>query len=98
MLCARALLRALPGGDRRAGPLETIAGTVPALNQSFAGCRFAPRCGVVIAHCASTLPELKDVSARHEVRCLLYEPGADATPADAAGRRRWAQGRSQRCH
>ena len=79
---ARALLRALPGGDRRAGPLEAIAGTVPALNQSFTGCRFAPRCAQVMAHCASTLPELKEVSARHEVRCLLYEPGAStaATP------------------
>jgi len=70
---ARALLRALPGGDRRAGPLEAIAGTVPALNQSFAGCRFAPRCAQVMPHCATTLPALKEVSARHEVRCLLYE-------------------------
>ena len=70
---ARALLRALPGGDRRAGPLEAIAGTVPALNQTFSGCRFAPRCAQVMPHCASTLPALKEVSARHEVRCLLYE-------------------------
>ena len=29
---ARALLRALPGGDRRGGPLEAIAGTVPPLS------------------------------------------------------------------
>ena len=87
---ARALLRALPGGDRRAGPLEAIAGTVPALKQAFNGCRFAPRCAMVMMHCAGTLPELKEVSARHEVRCLLYEPGADtqaraaAVPAAAA--------------
>ncbi|MDE2275140.1 MAG: ABC transporter ATP-binding protein, partial [Burkholderiales bacterium] len=32
---ARALLRALPGGDRRAGPLEAIAGTVPPLTLRF---------------------------------------------------------------
>ena len=32
---ARALLRALPGGDRRASPLEAIAGTVPPLWQTF---------------------------------------------------------------
>ena len=85
---ARALLRALPGGDRRAGPLEAIAGTVPALNQSFSGCRFAPRCAQVMPHCASTLPVLKEVSARHEVRCLLYEqayePGAEAALRVAA--------------
>ena len=62
---ARALLRALPGGDRRAGPLEAIAGTVPALKQAFNGCRFAPRCAMVMmmAHCAATLPELKEYVA-----------------------------------
>ncbi|MDP3135789.1 MAG: ATP-binding cassette domain-containing protein, partial [Burkholderiaceae bacterium] len=77
---ARALLRALPGGDRRAGPLEAIAGTVPALNQRFEGCRFAPRCGQVMAHCAATLPELSDVVPGHEVRCLLYAAGAQPQP------------------
>ncbi len=69
---ARALLRALPGGDRRAGPLEAIAGTVPALNQSFVGCRFAPRCAKAMPQCSNTLPLLAQVGARHEVRCLLY--------------------------
>jgi peptide/nickel transport system ATP-binding protein len=73
---ARALLRALPGGDRRAGPLEAIAGTVPALNQQFAGCRFAPRCAQAMAICSHTLPELETVAAQHEVRCLLYRAGA----------------------
>jgi peptide/nickel transport system ATP-binding protein len=33
-------------------------------------------------HCASTLPELRAVSSRHEVRCLLYSPGAVAPAAD----------------
>ena len=84
---ARALLRALPGGDWRAGPLEAIAGTVPALTQSFAGCRFAPRCSQVMPHCAGTLPQLQAVSPSHEVRCLLYandaEPGGPG-PAPAA--------------
>ena len=81
---ARALLRALPGGDRRAGPLEAIAGTVPALNQAFVGCRFAPRCADAMAHCASTLPQLDAVSPRHEVRCLLYAPGAQPPLRTAA--------------
>jgi len=73
---ARALLRALPGGGRRAGRLEAIAGTVPALNQRFDGCRFAPRCSQVMAHCAGTLPDLLELGAGHEVRCLLYSDGA----------------------
>ncbi len=71
---ARALLRALPGSGNRNGPLEAIAGTVPPLTQRFSGCRFAPRCSQVMPHCASTLPELAEVAARHQVRCLLYTP------------------------
>ncbi len=86
---ARALLRALPGSERRAGPLEAIAGTVPALTQPFGGCRFAPRCAQVMPPCAGTVPVLQEVSARHEVRCLLYSGVADASsgawaPARAA--------------
>ena len=72
---ARALLRALPGSERRAGPLEAIAGTVPPLTLQFTGCRFAPRCPDEMPHCAGTLPALIAVSGRHEVRCLLYAPG-----------------------
>jgi peptide/nickel transport system ATP-binding protein len=77
---ARALLRALPGGERRDVPLEAIPGTVPPLWTAFDGCRFAPRCSRVMPHCASTLPELQTVARRHEVRCLLYVPGAVLTP------------------
>jgi len=69
---ASALLRALPRGERRAEPLESIAGTVPPLTQGFAGCRFAPRCVQAMAHCAGTVPQLQDLTARHQVRCLLY--------------------------
>jgi peptide/nickel transport system ATP-binding protein len=75
---ARALLRALPDLQRRGQPLEAIAGTVPALSQPFAGCRFAPRCAQAMAHCATTLPELQAVAPAHEVRCLLYADGAAA--------------------
>jgi peptide/nickel transport system ATP-binding protein len=80
---ARALLRALPGGERRDGPLEAIAGTVPPLNQRFLGCRFAPRCSQAMAHCPSTLPDLDDVAPGHSVRCLLYAPGAQAPTMNA---------------
>jgi peptide/nickel transport system ATP-binding protein len=70
----------LPGAGRRDEPLEAIAGTVPPLSTDFSGCRFAPRCRQAMAHCTSTLPELIDVGARHQVRCLLYTDGAAATP------------------
>jgi peptide/nickel transport system ATP-binding protein len=68
---AQALLRALPDAGRRGQPLEAIAGTVPALDQTFPGCRFAPRCARVMPHCASTVPELVDAGSGHAVRCLL---------------------------
>ena len=77
---ARALLRALPGGERRNVPLEAIAGTVPPLTQSFTGCRFAPRCPQVMAHCAGTVPELQALTPRHQVRCLWFGPVAGGGP------------------
>ncbi|HEY8976974.1 MAG TPA: dipeptide ABC transporter ATP-binding protein, partial [Burkholderiaceae bacterium] len=90
---ARALLRALPDARRRGQPLQAIPGTVPVLTQSFAGCRFAPRCDRVMAHCAGVVPELIEINGReqpgdvHAVRCLLFAPGAaSAAPAAAAPR------------
>ena len=72
---AKALLRALPDANRRGQPLAAIAGTVPALTQTFVGCRFAPRCASVMPHCATTLPPLIDLPGARSVRCLLYTPG-----------------------
>jgi peptide/nickel transport system ATP-binding protein len=73
---AQALLRALPDAERRGQALTAIAGTVPALTQAFAGCRFAPRCASAMAHCATTPPALELTSPARSVRCLLYAPGA----------------------
>ncbi len=68
---AQALLRALPDTQRRAQALEAIAGTVPMLSQTFAGCRFADRCPQVREDCARVVPELLPVQGRL-VRCVLY--------------------------
>ena len=48
-------------------------GSVPPLNQEFAGCRFADRCGNVMERCRSTPPLLREFSPGHSVRCLLYD-------------------------
>jgi peptide/nickel transport system ATP-binding protein len=86
---ARALLRALPDARRRGHALQAIPGTVPVLTQAFGGCRFAPRCDRVMAHCASVVPELTEIYGReqtgdlHAVRCLLFAPGASIAPAAA---------------
>jgi peptide/nickel transport system ATP-binding protein len=76
---AQALLRALPDADRRGEPLTAIPGTVPALTQTFTGCRFAPRCASVMPHCANTVPALDALTPTHSVRCLLYANGASQT-------------------
>ena len=87
---ARALLRALPDARRRGQALQAIPGTVPVLTQAFSGCRFAPRCDRVMAHCASVVPELTEIYGReqtgdlHAVRCLLFAPGASIAPATIA--------------
>jgi peptide/nickel transport system ATP-binding protein len=87
---ARALLRALPDSRRRGQALQAIPGTVPLLTQAFAGCRFAPRCDRVMAHCASVVPELVETRGNastgdlHAVRCLLFAPGASIAPAAGA--------------
>jgi len=85
---AQALLRALPDAGRRSDALAAIAGTVPALTQAFAGCRFAPRCASVMPACAHTVPALQFMSPTRSVRCLLYRDNPDPTvvvPVPAVG-------------
>jgi peptide/nickel transport system ATP-binding protein len=83
---AQALLRALPDAQRRGEPLAAIAGTVPPLNQAFAGCRFAPRCDQARQRCASERPELVQPAEglTREVRCLRYQTGTDWATETAA--------------
>jgi len=71
---ARLLLQALPDTRKRGESLAAIAGTVPALSQEFAGCRFAPRCDRAFGDCPGTRPALIDLGTR-SVRCLLYRDG-----------------------
>src|SRR6195952_417669 len=87
---AQALLRALPDARRRGQALQAIPGTVPVLTQQFGGCRFAPRCDRVMAHCASVVPELIEIYGGgqtpdvHAVRCLQFVPGASIAPIASA--------------
>jgi len=90
---ARLLLRALPGTNRRGKSLAAIHGTVPPLNAEFAGCRFAPRCDRVMAHCATTPPPLFDAGAA-SVRCLLYDPNGHPPSLPEARRREQSETRS----
>jgi oligopeptide/dipeptide ABC transporter ATP-binding protein len=66
----RGLLHAVPDlTTDRSRPLETIAGTVPALQSLPPGCAFEPRCGLRVEECSRALPPLVEVSAGHWARC-----------------------------
>jgi peptide/nickel transport system ATP-binding protein len=63
------LFAALPDLSRRDGTLATIDGQVPALGAMPAGCRFAPRCPLVVARCRSESPEWTALADGQQVRC-----------------------------
>jgi oligopeptide/dipeptide ABC transporter ATP-binding protein len=66
----RGLLRAVPDlKTDRTRPLQTIEGTVPALQSMPPGCGFEPRCEFRIPECARDFPPLVEVSAGHSARC-----------------------------
>jgi peptide/nickel transport system ATP-binding protein len=65
----QALFAALPEVSRRGRKLTTIPGQVPALSAMPAGCRFADRCGLVMAQCRTDSPDWREVASGHVVRC-----------------------------
>jgi len=66
----RGLLHAVPDlKTDRTRPLETIDGTVPALQAMPPGCAFEPRCEFRVPECARALPPLLEVAAGHWARC-----------------------------
>jgi peptide/nickel transport system ATP-binding protein len=83
------LFDAVPDSAKRGKRLASIPGTVPPLNQTFVGCRFADRCGKVMPRCRIAPPPLIPVSRTHAVRCILYERSVPSDPhwlvAGAAG-------------
>ncbi len=57
-------------GSHQEKPLKAIPGVVPDLLDLPLGCRFAPRCGEVIAECHKAVPALREVRPGHWVRCI----------------------------
>jgi len=73
----RELLRAAPDlKTNRNRPLETIEGTVPALQNLPAGCAFEPRCEARIPECARSVPPLVEVAIGHWARCPVINARA----------------------
>ncbi|PTD98050.1 ABC transporter ATP-binding protein [Pseudothauera lacus] len=74
---ARKLFAALPDAAQRERPLDALGGSVPGLDQAFAGCRFAGRCPQVMALCRTQAPAWQQRGTR-AVRCHLYADNASA--------------------
>ena len=78
---SRKLFAAVPGSHKRGRRLETIQGTVPALNRRFNGCRFADRCDEAWMRCQEQVPawhsKIIGESDQHGVRCHRYDSNID---------------------
>jgi oligopeptide/dipeptide ABC transporter ATP-binding protein len=83
------LIGSIPVIGKLKEELATIPGNVPNLISLPEGCRFAPRCAARVEHnnilATERHPELRPVSAGHEVRCWLYHM-SDGSPRPDPGR------------
>ena len=67
------LLASLPRLGGQAGRLRVIPGTVPDPAAFPSGCRFHPRCPIALERCRREVPELRELTTGHEVRCFRAE-------------------------
>jgi peptide/nickel transport system ATP-binding protein len=66
------LLASLPTVDgEKQKRLRTIPGNVPSIMDLPVGCKFVTRCPVKVERCATTEPELIEISPGHWARCFL---------------------------
>jgi len=68
----RGLLQSIPRLDREF-VMEPIPGAVPSLLDPPAGCRFAPRCALVMDACRACRPPAVEIAPDHTVACLAVE-------------------------
>ena len=68
----RALIDSVPTKSRKEGRLNTIPGSTPNMLSPPEGCRFHPRCPMVMDVCRAHSPKFVDRDER-SLRCFLYE-------------------------
>ena len=67
------LLSCIPTGSKKETRLKPILGNVLDLRETYAYCKFAPRCPFVKDKCWASKPDLKPSKEEHLVACFLYE-------------------------
>jgi oligopeptide/dipeptide ABC transporter ATP-binding protein len=70
----RALMDSVPELGADASSLRAIPGVAPQLGRWPTGCRFHPRCPLVVDDCRSRMPALIDVGPARAVRCPVVSP------------------------
>ena len=65
------LLDSIP--KKKGTALKPIAGIVPRPEDLPAGCKFMDRCRYAIVECGTREPGLREIAARHQVRCIRAE-------------------------
>ena len=80
------LFAALPDSSKREERLTVIPGTVPLLNQTFYGCRFADRCERAWDICHQQVPDWFETGdSQGGVRCHLADPTLSAPASRPTG-------------
>jgi peptide/nickel transport system ATP-binding protein len=80
---SRKLFESLPDVHKRDHALDTIRGTVPALDRAFHGCRFAERCDHAWDLCRTRVPGWNPGATGQHARCHLLDATLEI-PAAAA--------------
>jgi peptide/nickel transport system ATP-binding protein len=82
---SRKLFESLPEVRKREHALNTIPGTVPALDHDFAGCRFEDRCEYAWDSCRTTEPAWNVMADKHYARCHLFDDSITAPASKNLG-------------
>ena len=71
----QALWRSIPSVDGPLARLVPIVGNLPNPYAQREGCPFYSRCERRLDHCRTAVPEFREVTPGHKVRCFLYAQG-----------------------
>ena len=66
-----ALIGAIPAKEKRGQPLQNIPGKVPAIEDNFSGCPFAPRCNKAQNVCFESFPPALETEKARRVYCYF---------------------------